>query len=499
MRKVSLPAFLLLLLVGSHVFSQNEVDALRSSQTFFGGSARSMGMAGSFAALGADPTSVNTNPAGLARFSKGFFSVTLGGGLNNMTSQFGGTSSTVHNFSAPLQGIAIVLNTPRVNEYGWRAVQTTFAYNRLADFNSLRYYQGRNQNSLLDVFASDGFLVPVGNLQSDAPFTSNLAWQTFAIDDFTNSFSETFYLPRLAEGDSLLHKKTIQNRGGISEYSFALSGNYNNAFYIGGSLNLQSVRFFENNMHHETVLNPSTFSLQSFDYNFNLESRGFGANVKLGMIYLPTDEFRIGLSYHSATMLRFRENYNADMTAVHDFGTVTTPNNLRPRGDFQYRLRSPNRWLVSMAYIFEKRLAMNADFELVNYGNIAFRSSTNIFHQYNFLNENLMINSLYRNVVNIRTGLEYAVTPEWFIRGGYAHYGRVFDNSHKNEARANVFYTAGLGYRKKQFLIDLAYVNHRARSEYYPFLMEGVDPSDLMASFIQSAHQIVLTLGFRFN
>lgn len=460
-----------------------------------------MGMAGSFGALGADPSAINTNPAGLARFSKGHFSVSLGGGLNSMSSRFSGNESFVNHTSSALQGLSLVFNAPRLNEYGWKSVQTSFAYNRLADFNAIRYYEGRNYNSLLDVFSSDGFLVPTNELFSNGrtKFTTHLAWQTFAVDDVMNSFFETYYQPRLNLGDTMYHKKTIQSRGGISEYSFALSGNYNNSLYLGGSLNLQSIRYFQNDRHQESVIDPDGFSLQGFDYLFNYESRGTGANIKFGMIFLPTDEFRIGISYHSPTMLRFRENFNADMTAYHDFGSVATPNDLKPSDEFRYRLRNPGRWLLSMAYIFEKRVAMNVDVEMVNYGNTEFRSSTNFAFQHTFLNENLMVRNLYRNVMNLRLGVEYAMTPEWFIRGGYARYARAFSNNHKNEAGANNFYTAGIGYRKGQFVVDLAYVNHRARSEYYPFQMEGVDPVDLMATFRQSAHQIVLTLGLRFK
>jgi long-subunit fatty acid transport protein len=501
MNKVGVFAAVLLFAWVGRVYAQNEIDALRYSQIFFGGSARSMGMAGSFGALGADPTAINTNPAGLARFSKGHFSLSLGGVKNNMSGQFSGKESMVTNTASPLQGLALVINAPRLNEFGWKSVQTSFAYNRIADFNATRYYEGKNYNSLLDVFASDGFLVPTSELFSNprTRFGTYLAWETFALDDEMDMFFDTYYQPRLSAGDSLYHKKTIQSRGGISEYSFAISGNYNNSLYVGGSLNIQSIRFFENNRHHETVIDPQNFSLQSFDYLFNLESRGFGANLKLGMIFVPTDEFRIGVSYHTATMLRFKESFNADMTSVHDFGTIGLSNNSRPSGDFRYRLRNPGRWLLSMAYIFEKRLAMNADFEVVNYGNTAFRSSTNFAYQYDFINENLMVKELYRNVINLRLGVEYALTPEWFIRGGYARYARAFSNNHKNEAGANVFYAAGVGYRKNQFVIDLAYVNHRSRSEYYPFQMQGVDPNELLAVFNQRAHQLVLTLGFRFN
>lgn len=496
MKKIMLIATIGLVAWANTAYSQNEIDALRYSQSFFGGSARSMGMAGSFSALGADPTAINTNPAGLARFSKGHFSLTWGAGLYNYSSQYNGTAASMSRSATPIQGLALIFNAPRLNEYGWKSVQTSFTYNRLADFNATRYYEGTNYHSLLDVFASDGYLVPTSDLYSQRPFTTSLAWQTYAVDDDMNSFFETYYQPRLNVGDSMFHRKTIQSRGGISEYSFAISGNYNNSLYVGGSLNIQNIRYFENDRHQERVVDPDGFSLQSFTYDFNLDSRGVGANLKFGFIYLPTDEFRIGLAYHSPTMLRFKEKFDADMSAVHDFGTVDTPDEYKPYGDFQYRFRNPGRLLVSMAYIFEKRLAMNMDMELVDYGKAAFRSSNNFNYQYGFVNENLLINDLFRTTMNVRLGLEFAMNPEWFIRGGFALYSRAFSKDHKNVARANGFFAAGIGYRKGQFVFDLAYLNHRARSEYYAF---DPDVAANQAIFRRNLHQVVLTLGLRFK
>jgi len=477
------------------VLSQNENDALRFSQSFFGGSARSMGMAGSFSALGADVGAMTTNPAGLARFTKGQFSFTTG--LQNTVHKglYNNTNSSESRLGVPIQGIAVVINSPRNTEYGWKSFQTTFAYNRVASFHSERYYEGLNYQSLLDVFAEQGTGVPTGNLRSDLPFTTNLGWHTFALDDFGTNF-ETFYSPRLNGGDSMYHRRTINSRGGIGEYSFALSGNYNNSLYLGGSINLQNIRYFEEMSHNETVVDPSGFSLQSFTYDFNLESRGVGANVKVGMLWLPSDELRLGLAFHTPTALWFRENFNADMRATHDFGTVEAPAEEIPRGDFKYRFQSPTRITGSIAYVFEKRFAVNIDLEMVDYGKAQFKSSNNIFYQNNFLPLNSFVNDYYRRVFNTRLGFEFAMTPQWFVRGGYALYARAIDNKHKNAAESNQFFAAGLGYRKGAFVLDIAYIFNNAISEYYAF-----NPSDIenQVIFNQRRHSLVATIAFRLD
>jgi long-subunit fatty acid transport protein len=478
------------------VLSQNETDALRFSQSFFGGSARSMGMAGSFSALGADVGAMTTNPAGLARFSGSLFSLTTGPQNTVYKSSYNGTSSSNLRIGVPIQGFALVINKPKMNEFGWKSIQTTFAYNRLASFNASKLYEGINYQSLLDVFAAQGYGTSTSDLRADLGFTTNLAWQTYAIDNFVNSLGQTEYLPRLSGGDSMYHKRTVNSNGGISEYSFALSGNYNNSLYVGGSLNIQRVSYFEEMSHKETVQNPGSFSLRSFDYDFNLKSRGIGANIKLGILWLPTDEFRLGIAVHTPTAMRFNETYDADMTAIHDFGPVDLPAIEIPSGQFKYRFRNPARLTSSIAYVFEKRLAMNLDLEFVNYGKSAFQSSSNSLYQYNYMSENAFISDFYRNVINTRIGLEYALTPFWFIRSGYAIYPRAIDNRHKNAAEANHFLAMGAGYRKGSFSIDLAYLHHSATSEYY-----GFNPEDSVNKvvFSQSRHSLIVTLAFRFD
>lgn len=480
----------------NYALSQDETDALRFSQSFFGGSARSMGMAGSFSALGADVGAMTTNPAGLARFSKSMFSITTGVQNTNYKSVFSSNESAASRFALPIHGLALVINTPKMNEYGWKSVQSSFTYNRTANFHARRYYEGNSFQSLLGVFAEQGFNVPTANLGSDRPYTTNLAWQTYAIDDFQNSFFETEYSPRLNGGDSMYHKRTINSRGGISEYSYALSGNYNNSLYVGGSINIQNIRYMEEMTHNETVLEDTGMSLKSFDYMFNLQSRGLGVNAKLGLIWLPSDEMRVGLAVHTPTSLWFRENYTADMTAYHDFGSVQTPSDQIPRGENRYRFKSPGRITGSLAYVFEKRLAMNVDFEYVDYGRAEFRTSNNIFFQNNFSAMNNFVEDYYRHVINTRLGVEYALTPQWLIRGGYAIYPRAIDDRHKNAAVGNHFFGTGIGYRKGTFALDIAYLHHRARSEYYGF--NSTDSANQVV-FNQFRHSLVVTLGFRFE
>jgi len=479
--------------------SQDELDALRYSQNFFGGSARSMGMAGSFGALGADPAAISTNPAGLARFAKGHFSITMGGNLNNSRSVYNDVETKQSANAATLQNLAVVFSSPKNNNpNGWKSVQTTFSYNRIADFTGHMRHEGEFFYSLLDVFANQGFGISTFDIYDFRPFTTALAYDTYALDDFG-----TVYQPRLPGAGNLLHQHSVKSRGGIAEYSFGLSGNMNDNFYIGASVNLQNIRYFENMSHSETVLDiDPNLSLRSFNYDFNYQAIGRGANAKIGFLWLPSDEFRIGLAYHTPTVLNFREDFDADMSATHDFGVNTA--SLKPSDFWRYRFRNPGRWLASVGYVFDQRLAFNADVEMVNLSRGEYRSSNTAGFQDSYLLENFMVDSLYRRVFNIRLGAEMAVTPEWFLRAGYANYGRPFSNDHKNEARSTHFFSGGLGYRKGNFVFDVAVLRRSAKSEYYAFDLSGIllptdpDIAKNMTLIKQRNLSLVATLGLRF-
>ncbi|MDD2323034.1 MAG: hypothetical protein PHT77_09410, partial [Bacteroidales bacterium] len=66
------------LFIGSISFlvAQTAEDALRYSRITFGGTARSMAMAGAFGALGADFSTLSTNPAGIGVYNKSIVSFT---------------------------------------------------------------------------------------------------------------------------------------------------------------------------------------------------------------------------------------------------------------------------------------------------------------------------------------------------------------------------------------------------------------------------------------
>jgi len=491
--------------IASIGYSQNEVDALRYSQTFFGGSARYIGMGGAFGSLGADLSVVSSNPAGLGRFSQNQTTFTLGNVMVNSNSTFSGTSMNSSRSAVKLDNLGAVFVSDRESKgKGWRYTQFAFTYNRLADFTSTRSYEGENYNSLLDVFAAQGAGVNPDDIYSYLPFTTALGWYTYAIDDFQDINGVDYYAPRLTTGD-MYHQRTISTRGGISEYSLAFSGNYLNKIYIGGSLNFQNIRYFENFSHTEELLDPEAedryfdgvygSTLRSFTYDWEQSSRGTGVNLKLGAIYAPIDDLRFGLAFHTPTVVRFKDTFRAGMNATHETEYWEIPSDVEPRGEFSYRYSNPLRLIASAGYVFMKRLAVNVDAELSAYAWGKYKNANDPTMQTNWNTENQTIQDLYRTTINWRIGAEFAITPQLLVRGGFAYYPSAFDKSINNQGGDHFFYCGGIGYRWSKLFIDAGYRYHQTTLDYYAFNANDISNITVIN---ENKHQLVFTIGLRF-
>ena len=152
MRKL-LISFVMIQMAGL-TFGQNVVDLVRYSNLQLQGSARFEGMAGSFGALGSDISSSLINPAGYGRYSSSQFAI--GFNYNNIrnNSDFQGQStlSTRNVFRPSNLGIVFANDVSHRNR-GFLYNQFGFSYNRVDNLTNRIEYNGRLNNSLLDVFA----------------------------------------------------------------------------------------------------------------------------------------------------------------------------------------------------------------------------------------------------------------------------------------------------------------------------------------------------------
>jgi hypothetical protein len=464
MRKL-LISFVMIQMAG-YTFSQDVIDLVRYSNLQLQGSARFESMGGSFGALGSDISSSLINPAGYGRYSSSQFGI--GFNFNNIrnTSDFQNQSTlSKKNVFKPANIGFVIANDVSHKNQGFLYNQIGFSYNRVDNFSNRVEYSGKMLNSLLDVFAGSAYLYPTNDLP---PFTSQLAYTTNAIYDRVDGS----YSPRLDIGDTMNHNRVINTKGGVSEYTFSYSTNYLNRLYFGINWGIRTARYTEDYTHKESQYGGPITSIDSFEYIYQLETRGSGNNFKIGIIYLPIQQLRLGLSLHTPTYYSLKDNWSADMSTVKNDTLYGIATGKTPTGDYKYRLRTPAKIVGSLAYVFGTRGSINVDIEYINYASANLKSTNDPVYEpepndYRFQNEEAA--QILKPVMNIRVGGEMVFQSQYFVRGGFAYYPQPYESNVSDGTKAGTTISFGGGIKLGNNSIDLAYKIQSKNFNYYAF------------------------------
>lgn len=479
------------ILTGIAGYTQNEDDALRYSMIYFGGSARNMGMAGAFSAIGGDQSTVLQNPAGLGRFKKDNISFTTNVEHAATSSDFYGTMRGQNGMAFNISNFSYVnayeLNPNEFNN--WYGVQIGFGYNRIQSFEERFTYQGNSDSSILHSFINEANGTHPDNIYDVHPFTAGLAYDVYALDPGAGNT----YVTDFTSG-SAFHQRTVTREGGMGEYNFTLSGNYANKLLLGGSFNLTRVRFYESYQHNETFSDTSLW-LRSIRYTGDLGIEGWGYNLRAGAIFFPKEWIRIGAAIQTPTVFYLRDSWSNNMSAQTDDGLKSVDPAYVPYGNYDYKVRTPFRANMSVGLVMKKLGSFGAEVEFVDYGQGFLSSRRYSNAPYSFNAENAQIDNIYQSVLNYKAGLELRLTNQWYLRGGYAYYPSPYKASSGNQQYATTFYTGGLGYNFGKFYMDFAYVMKNQKKDYYAY-----DPTitGSKSTIDYRNSRYLLTMGFRF-
>ncbi len=471
------------------LFAQNETDLYRFSRTTYNGGARFEAMGGSFGALGADLSSSQINPAGYGRYSSSTVGMSFYGGSVKNDSEFNQSTSTANNSIGGISNFALVITEDAsANGKGIQYKQWGLGMNRIENFRSKVSYEGQQYASLLDEFVSQAYGYEPYYLNSYFPFSTFMAYETWAINYDPGTMS---YYSLLNEGD-VHHKRTIENKGGQTEVFLSYSANYINKLYFGANIGFRHHKYEEEIFHNETLTDTTGTSLRGFDYSYKLNTSGWGTNIKIGAIYLVSEAFRLGLAIHTPTFTELRDQWTTNMSTHFADSTSTLHPTLIPTGDYQYKIRNPYRLIGSLAYIFGTRGCLNIDIEAMDYRMAKFRSTRDAaYTPYSYQAENDYAKEVFKPTLNIRVGGEIVLMSSIYLRGGMAYYGRAFKEEIMAENKGDLILSCGLGMKTKQLQMDVAYRNRMGSRNYYAF-------SQSVTSINTVANQVVLSLALLF-
>lgn len=470
-------------------FAQSEVEALRYSFLTPSGTARYSAMGGSFGALGADPSVIGFNPAGMGVYRSSQFSFTPGFNLVNSSSDFLGSNSTDYNFNFKFDNFTYIGSINLNNdENSVKAVNFGISYNKLADFNSNILISGKNTyNSMTDWFASRASGTDYRNLKSQDNFYSNLAWEAYLIDqDLPDTMN---YVSAYGGIYGETQRQFIGRKGLIGQYDFAAAINLENKLYLGTSIGIQSISFIQKSTLSEIDEGNLIPDFKSFNFIQYQKTSGSGINFNLGVLYSPADWIRFGGAIHTPTVLSLKLNYNNSIKSV--FETAEKSKELDSKnGYFDYQLVTPFRANSSLGFIIAKTALLNIDYEYVDYSLSRLRSDN-----YGFFDENDNIRSEYKPAHNLKLGLEYRI-GNISLRAGGAYFDSPYKTDHINQGSYALLVSGGIGIFFENIYLDFAYSNLMSKEVYYMYEGYGVNSPATDIKLMKNS--FITTIGFRF-
>ncbi|SEV82648.1 hypothetical protein SAMN04487827_0266 [Prevotella sp. khp7] len=500
--------------------AQDTYESARLLGNDLNGTARYVGMGGAMEALGADISTISTNPAGIGLFRHSTASISLGLVSQQDAVKFDGLNKT--NMSFDQVGIV----------YSARPSQSTFInfafnYHKSRNFdqilsaaNSLR---GCSQNGLTYYKAKEHFYEFDFNKDDEV-----MGWEN-GTDYRAQNFSQADYLnanvllldPKdnnFYYNDANSYSFDRAHRGWIADYDFNISGNHNDRFYWGLTIGVKDVNYKGYSEYAEQLLD-SKGVCGSVAYGDQRKIDGTGIDIKAGIIVRPVEEspFRFGLSIATPTWYELTSSNSTYM--INNTASYGSWDNGSSDESYDFHFYTPWKFGASLGHTVGSDLALGLSYEYSDYG----ASQNRIIDGYDYYDnadsstDEVMKRNTERSLKGVHTlkaGLEYKPDPSLAIRFGYNYVSAAYDKAGVRDMTLDspgVMYssttdytnwkdthrlTVGMGYRTNNFNIDLAYQYSATNGEFHPF--QSYEGTQGVSDVSNKRHQLLLTLGYTF-
>ncbi|MCR5512653.1 MAG: hemin receptor [Prevotella sp.] len=510
--------------------AQETYENAKIAQEDLNGTARYVAMGGAMEALGADISTINTNPAGIGMFRHSNISLSMG-----MVSQDGAKNAlggTTTNASFDQLGFVYSYRSGRtsyinvgLNYHKSRNFDMILsASNKLANasLNKLTWAKGNNGYVYEEKIGTDG--TGTGEPNFDAPYiTCNQIDDLFGYNlNWDDANKDWGYV----EADNFRFDRSHQ--GYIGEYDINVSGNIDNRIYLGLTVGIHDVHYKH---YSEYVEEMPLFTCTVGD---SREITGQGIDVKAGVILRPVEysPFRIGLYVSTPTFYELKTaNYSfiSDGKKRYDTGSIM---DARERSNYKFRLYTPWKFGVSLGHTIGSQLALGASYEYADYASLDSRYITGEYYDdysdsYRTQSESDRVMNEHtaktlKGVHTLKLGAEIKPMPNFALRLGYNYVSPMYqkegfkdgtlnsDASYISSAtdytnwEATNRYTCGFGYTFDKFNVSMAYQYSTTKGTFSPF-MSYYDPDDAAYDCVapqipvtNKRHQLLFTLGYTF-
>ena len=493
------------------------------------GTARYVGMGGAMDALGADISTIGTNPAGIGLFRKSQVNASFGfvsqGDVSN--------SSFVNKTNMSFDQIGFVYST-RTNSRSF--LNLAFNYHKSRNFDQILEASGRlqnaSQNKLSYVKGYNGLF----KLDID-PNTGRLT-----SNDRTYSMVDYLYYNSLLKPDengniyAQEYDRYDMNRssnGYIGEYDFNISGNINNRVYLGFTFGIHDVHYKNYVSYNEYADNDGKMTALRNEQKIT----GTGYDFKAGVIIRPVEEspFRFGFSVASPIFYDLKSNNETACASTAGPGLYPTDRNdmVSLFETHEFRMNTPWKFGVSLGHTIDNMLAIGVGYEYADYATIDNRYKDGGYEDWygdwhETSSSDIVMNAdtkaNLKGVHTFKVGAELKADPNMAIRLGYNYVSAAYNTDAYRDQSLDtdgVYYssttdytnwkdthriTCGFGYQIGKFNVDLAYQFSSTNGEHYPFMSyyaganEPAENDNIadMTKVSNKRHQMLLTLGYRF-
>lgn len=514
------------------------------------GTAKYVGMGGAMEALGADISTINTNPAGIGMFRSSWIGLSAG-----FTSQ-NGSYDGFKDFS---------VNNTKSGKTNADFNQLGFVYSTKAGKDSrlnlaFNYQKSRNFNQILQaVNTLNGSSANMVNYIKEYNFRQSNTLQDGIIYEVINDKLNYDQDGEVYARGAQAYAGKYDNEGYISNFDFNISGNIHDRIYLGLTIGVKDVRYKGINTYDEQLEYSGNPDGDIFGFTDIRHITGTGVDIKLGAIFRPIEDspFRFGLYINTPTWYELRCRTNMSAAAGFDVNYTTTDgenntvdHNISYRydkntsgyvGDYKYCINTPWRFGVSAGHTFGKMAAIGVTYEYADYSAIKNRIVEGTYWDYDGyghtetskdyqMDENNDI--ALKGVSLLKIGAEIKPVPQLAIRLGYNWQGAIYsDAGYKSFAidsdlsygsvgayystydfvnwKATHRFTCGLGVSLgKNWGLDLAYQYSTQKGDYYPFTSVSIPTSSTNGTLDENIgygttvhnnrHQFNATLGYRF-
>ena len=526
------------------VSAQETYENARLMETDLNGTARYVAMGGAMDALGADISTISTNPAGIGLFRHSMVSTSFGIVSQEGAKNFRSGDKT----NASFDQIGFVWSN-RTNKTSF--FNFAFNFHKSQNFNFILSAAGQldgnsSQNGLSHVKAigENNPKTGASTYLYDEKDAMGTAWWTNQLD---NLYYNTFIWDAQsktpgwnAASDFLMNRA---NTGYIGEYDINLSGNINNRVYLGLTVGIHDVHYKGVSEYTEHLLgnddDGNVVPVGPVTIDDERTITGTGVDVKAGIIFRPVESspFRIGLSIATPTFYKLKSQSATRLLNGTPYqgpypGYVA-------KSSYEFKLNTPWKFGLSLGHTIDQFVALGAGIEYADYGSIDSREITDEYYDYYYdttttesesdVEMNRHTSETLKGVVQLKLGAEVKVDKNFAVRFGYNYASPMYkesgskdfdiDSYGTNCASATDFtnwkatnrLTCGIGYRYNNFSVDLAYQYSVRKGTFSPFQAawgdyydgdvdnpEQIDITPTTVEVSNKRHQLLLTLGYTF-